>query len=245
MKVLIVDDEPLARSRLKRLVEQCCDAVSTCEASNGHEALLASSEHNPDIVLLDIRMPVMDGLEVARHLSVLPNPPAVIFTTAYGDHALSAFESNAVDYLLKPIRKDRLEKALNSASKLNQAQLSNIQEKDEISARSHLSITERGNLILVPINTITCFIADQKYVRVLHDEGESLIEDSLKHLEEEFEQQFVRVHRNALAARNKLQGLEKQADGSHQLLFTNAEEKIEVSRRHLPAIRKLIKEKSN
>jgi len=242
MKILIVDDEPLARKRLSRLVDEIGNCEIVGEATNGKEALIKSSKLNPDLVLLDIRMPEMDGLEAALHLSKLPNPPAIIFTTAYSDHALKAFEANAVDYLLKPIKKERLQKAISNTHKLNRAQLSELESTAiENTARSHLSVSARGNIELISITDIVYFHADQKYVNVGHTKGETLIEDSLKSLETEFNELFLRIHRNALVALSYLEGIEKVADGQYCAKLRNTETKLEISRRYLPQIRKLIK----
>ncbi len=243
MNILVVDDEPLARSRVIRLLAELEDCKVIGEAGNGRDALKQSGELNPDIVLLDIRMPEMDGLETARQLSALPNPPAIIFTTAFGDHALAAFDANAVDYLLKPIRKERLARAIASARRLNRAQLRNLQAAPS-PARAHLSIVVRGNIQLLAVADILYFIADQKYTRVVHPGGEALLEESLVALEEEFADDFVRVHRNALAAIAHLSGISKDAAGRHFALCGPRQERLEISRRHLPAVRKVIKEVS-
>lgn len=243
MKVLIVDDEALARKRLARLLEDIggCDVVD--EATTGKEALLKSSQHDPDLVLLDIRMPEMDGIEAALHLSQLPNPPAIIFTTAFGDHALKAFETNAVDYLLKPIRKERLEKAIENMHKLNRAQISSLNDEPGApqQTRSHLSISNRGNIELIAVQEIIYFHAEQKYVAVGHSKGETLIEDSLKSLENEFNELFMRIHRNALVSLKHIEGIIKHKEGHHLIKLKNTEKNLEISRRYLPQVRKRIK----
>ncbi|MCK4950334.1 MAG: response regulator transcription factor, partial [Gammaproteobacteria bacterium] len=192
--------------------------------------------------LLDIRMPLMDGLETARHLLVFDIPPAVIFTTAYNQYALEAFETNAVDYLMKPIRKEKLESTLQKLQRLNKAQLSNLKIDDtDENIRTHLCTRLRGNLQLIPVTDITYFQADQKYVTVCHKNGEALIEESLKSLEDEFTEQFIRIHRNALVKRDSLTGMEKSPDGSQLAVMKDTESRLEISRRHLPEIRKLLK----
>ena len=242
MKILIVDDEPLARRRLASLLDEIGNFEIVGEATNGKEALLKSSVLNPDLVLLDIRMPVMDGLEAARHLSKLPSPPAIIFTTAFGDHALKAFEANAADYLLKPIRKERLQKAIEKTHKLNRAHIATLEPgNDEPSTRSHLSVSIRGNIELIPVSEIVYFHADQKYVLVGHKNGETLIEDSLKSLESEFESLFMRIHRNAIVALQYLNGMEKTPEGSQLIKLHHTDKKLEISRRYLPGVRKKIK----
>ena len=241
MKILIVDDEKPARDRLARLVEGLSAYQIVGEAGNGNEALRKAESSQPDIVLMDIRMPGMDGIQAARHLSRLPQPPAVIFTTAYADHALEAFETHAVDYLLKPVRKERLQSALEASSKPNKAQVSkNDEVLSGIEPRQHICARVRGNLVLVPIDNIYYFLADQKYVTVRHSEGEVLIEDPLKNLEKEFGDHFHRIHRNALIRLSKVCGLKSENDGQ-RVMFKDIENTLEVSRRHLPAVRKIIK----
>ena len=241
MKILIADDEKPARDRLSRMLESLSAYQVVGEAANGSEALRKTESCQPDIVLMDIRMPGMDGIQAARHLSRLPQPPAVIFTTAYADHALEAFETHAVDYLLKPVRKERLQSALEASTKPNRAQVSKTdQVLSDIGPRQHICARVRGNLVLVPIDSIYYFIADQKYVTVRYSEGEVLIEDPLKNLEKEFEDRFHRIHRNALISLSKVSGMKSENDG-HQVMFKDIENTLEVSRRHLPEVRKIIK----
>lgn len=242
MKVLIVDDEKPARDRLRSLLEempvyQCCGI-----AGNGVEALRMANAEQPDIVLLDIRMPGMDGLEAARHLARLDKPPAVIFTTAYSDHALEAFEAHAVGYLLKPISKDRLRQALASAGTLNRAQLANLDGAQVPQTRTHLCARLGDRLELIPIAQVLYFQADQKYVTVRHQQGEMLIEESLKSLEKEFGDQFLRVHRNALVALAHVAGLQKTPTGHFQVLLYDCSLALEVSRRHLGNVRRFLRE---
>ena len=243
MKILIVDDEPLARVRMTRLLQDLDNADIVGEAKSGKEALLRSSVLHPDVVLLDIRMPEMSGLETALHLSRMKHPPAVIFTTAFSEHALAAFEANAVDYLLKPIRRERLEEALNKAQKINRAQLLELGKQDEISqARSHISAYMGGNLQLVPSEQIYYFQAEQKYVSAHHSDGQLLIDDSLKSLEDEYGDRFIRTHRNSLVAIEHIEKLEKDAEGKYQICFRNIDDRVEVSRRMVAATRRRLKE---
>lgn len=245
MNILIADDEPLARARLKRLVEELEGYQVLGEASDGKEALLLSSKLNPDLILMDIRMPDMDGLEAALHFSSLENPPAIVFTTAFSEHALAAFDSNAVDYLLKPIRKDRLEQALKKARTINRAQLLELSQNEETShARTHISAQISGNIQLVPVEEIYYFHAEQKYVTVKHANGEVIIDESLKSLEEEFGDRFVRIHRNALVAKTYLDSLEKRNTGQWVVKLRDVDEKLEVSRRHMTLVRKQIKQQT-
>lgn len=264
MNVLIVDDESLARERLRALVEEFSAAETSpgyCvvgEAANGKEALRVAGETAPDVVLMDIRMPGMDGLEAAQHLNTLGHPPAVIFTTAYDDHALAAFEAHAVDYLVKPIRKQRLYEALQRARVLTRAQIAALDEQAlkrreltggdgdarQARARTHLSALRHGRIELVPVAEIFYFHADHKYVTVKHADGEVLIEDSLISLEEEFKHLFTRVHRNALVANACLIGMEKTADGHFQVLMRGCADQLPISRAHVAEVRRKMKERT-
>ena len=249
MKILIVDDEPLARERLKSLCDEFNNYTVVGEAKNGAQLLTLIPELQPDIVLLDIRMPVMDGLEAAQHISKLDTPPAIIFTTAYDQYALKAFDNHAVGYLLKPIKKEKLLDSLNAASKVTRAQLESLEhESPEQTQPNFISARVKGNIQLIPIETIRYFQADQKYVSVCFYDNDNvnevLIEDSLKSLEQTLSNAFVRIHRNALIAECFITGLEKDKEGAHWLCMQNVEHKLEVSRRHLPEIRKIIKDKT-
>ena len=240
MKILIVDDEPLARSRLQDLLEDIGGHEVVGEASNGHEALELAQGLQAEIVLLDIHMPELDGLEVARRLNQQGSKAAVIFTTAYSEHALEAFDANAIDYLLKPIRQARLEQALDKASPLSQAQLDAISPADPGQTRQNISTQMHGTVKLIPIDDIYYFQSDSKYVVVHHRGGESLIDEPLKSLEQEFNQRFTRVHRNALVANAYIEALEKTVEGSFQIRLSGCDNALEVSRRQLPSVRKII-----
>jgi len=241
MKVLIVDDEKPARDRLARMINKLDGFETVGQATNGREAIDLAVSSEADIVLMDIRMPGLDGLQAARHLAEIEHPPAVIFTTAYADHALEAFETHAVDYLLKPVKNVRLQNALAAAQRPTRAQVEQSSEVlSSIEAREHICARVRGNLELVRIQEIYYFQADQKYVTVRHREGEMLIEEPLIKLEKEFEDRFVRIHRNALVNRDFIAGMRSQDDGQ-DLRLKNLDETLEISRRHLPAIRKIIK----
>ena len=242
MKILIVDDEQLARTRLRGMLQQLNGYEVVAEAANGKQALEASQIHQPDVVLLDIRMPGMDGLEAAEHLSKLDTPPAVIFTTAYNDYALAAFKTHAVDYLLKPVRKEHLQQALTAAHQLNRAQLQAIGEAEARHAEpSHISARVKGNIQLIPVDKIYYFQAEHKYVTVGYPEGEVLIEDSLVTLEKKFSQRFMRIHRNALVAIEYIAALEKDKQGHCHIKLKECDKLLEISRRHLPTVRKFIK----
>lgn len=242
MKILLVDDEALARARMRQLLEGLGDCAVCAEAASGEAALQAVNRQQPDVLLLDIRMPGMDGLEVARHLQALDEPPAIIFTTAYNDYALQAFETHAVDYLLKPVRSERLAEALAHARRLTRAQAVALQDADQLAAvREHICANVRGSLQLIAVEEIRYFLADQKYVTVCSAGDSVLIEDSLKSLEQEFGERFVRIHRNALVAPRYLAGLERDADGRSLVILQGVTERLEVSRRHLAAVRDLVR----
>ncbi|MBN8727735.1 MAG: response regulator transcription factor [Xanthomonadales bacterium] len=239
MKVLVVDDEPLARERLGALLAGVDGVEPAGTAANGREAIEAAARSGADVVLLDIRMPVMDGLEAAHHLSAFEHPPAIVFCTAYGDHALQAFDAHAVDYLLKPVREERLRAALDKAQRW--ARPGHMQHAIPRERRSHLCVRVRGNLLLVPVADIHYLLAEDKYVVVHHEGGEVLIEESLKALEDEFAERFVRIHRNCLVARARLSGLHRSADGRVVAKIAGHDVELEVSRRNLPALRAMLR----
>ncbi len=242
MNILIADDEPLARARLRRLIDEFDEGNVIGEAVNGKETLQQCEHLQPDIVLLDIRMPEMDGIEAALHLANLERPPAVIFTTAFGDHALAAFEAHAVDYLLKPIRKARLLAALQKAQQLNRAQLQSLQQANEpVAMRRHISARVRESIQLIPLDEIIFFRADHKYVTVRHLHGEVLIEEPLKSLEQEFASLTMRIHRSTLIFTQYFSALSKDSEGHPQLLMRGCDEPLPVSRRHLGEIKQLLK----
>jgi two-component system response regulator AlgR len=241
VKILIVDDEKPARDRLSRMVGELDAHELVGEAVNGLEALGMAQSLEPDIVLLDIRMPGMDGIEAARHIAKLDEPPAVIFVTAFSDHALEAFETHAVDYLLKPVKQERLQTALDATIRPTRAQTSRSNGVlSGLEPRQHICARVRGSLVLVPIENIYYFHAEQKYVTVRHTEGEVLIEDALKGLEAEFGDRFHRIHRNALVSLSRLAGMQSEDDGQC-LTFRDIDDTLEVSRRHLPGVRKIIR----
>jgi two-component system, LytTR family, response regulator AlgR len=242
MKILIVDDEALARERLHELVIEMLADVDVTEASNGKEALDKIMTVSPEIVLLDIRMPGMDGLELANHLLHLEKQPAIIFTTAYQDHALSAFDANAVDYLLKPIRKERLKIAIERASVITHSKLNTLNEAEEIrSTRTHLSALVQGNIQLIPVENIYYFKAEQKYVTAAWPGGEILVDEPLVSLETEFSNYFIRIHRNSLVAIKHIRGLKKNSEGQHVIELSDMPIELTISRRHLVDVKKAIK----
>lgn len=242
MKILIVDDEELARQRLQQLVLEIPNCQVIGHAANGIEAFNLCARLSPDVVLMDIRMPGMDGLQAARQINILEITPAIIFTTAYGEFALEAFDANATDYLLKPIRKDRLERALEKARKITTSELDRISPPvAKEGARSEILCRVRGNLELISVNEIIYFHADQKYVTIKYYGGEVLTEESLKSLEEEFGNRFLRIHRSTLVASEFVVGLEKIGGNNFRILLRHCDDDLEVSRRHLPDIRKFLR----
>ena len=241
LDVCIIDDEPLARKRLSHLIEAMEGFEAIAEAENGERALQQVRALKPDIVLMDIRMPGMDGMEAAKHISQLAKPPAIIFTTAFSDHALQAFEAHAVDYVLKPVKRERLEKALQAAKRPTLAQLRALDSDEDSRGRSHICVKIRGTLELVPVKDIRYFLADQKYVTLGTAEHEYLIEEPLKSLEQEFSDSFTRIHRNALIADTYIVGMEKKSSGHHCIVLEGVAKHLEISRRHLALVRKKLK----
>ena len=241
-RVLVADDEGPARSRLKDLLDDCraeFPLVIVDEARNGREALDVLNREKVDIFLLDIRMPDMDGMEAARHIAGMPDPPAIIFTTAFDAYALKAFEVNAIDYLLKPIRQERLLAALRKARAAAPV------TRDALAAaanqpRRHLSVHERGKIHLVPVADILYLRAELKYVTVKTAEREYLVEESLSRMEEEFAASFVRIHRNCLVARAAIAGFERNAEESESgwaVVVRQTGERLAVSRRQQQVVK--------
>jgi two-component system, LytTR family, response regulator AlgR len=246
LRLLIVDDEAPARRRLREVLEDCGRDLAlevVGEADNGLTALAAVEQAQPDALLLDIRMPGMDGIEVAQHLQKLPHPPAVIFTTAYDSYACQAFEVNAIDYLMKPVRATRLAAALTKVNGLTRSMLEALREAHP-KARTHLSLSEKGRLVLVPIDDILYFKAELKYVTVKTAAREYLLEESLIKLESEFGDRFLRVHRNCLVARGKIEQIGKAPgpEESHTIHLRGLEESLPVSRRQYSQIRELLRQ---
>jgi two-component system, LytTR family, response regulator AlgR len=237
-QLLIVDDETPARERLESIVAELPEWTCIGSCAAGAEAIRCVEREHPAVVLLDISMPGMSGIEVARHLSRLDHPPAVIFTTAYDQHALEAFDARAVGYLLKPVRRERLESALAHAGRMTDALLSDLGLGTRgIERRRHLAARVRDELRLIPLDAVRYFEADQKYVTVHHADGEHLIEDSLKQLEQEFPDLFVRIHRSALVAVDAIEAIEKDAVGGHHVRLRNGGPTLAVSRRQVTDLR--------
>ncbi len=241
MDILICDDEPLAVERLSRLVTQLGHHV-VATAQHGRQAIELVKHYEPDVVLLDIQMPEMDGLCCAQQLSQLEPMPAIVFCTAYEDYALDAFKSQAEGYLLKPIAMPELQQVLDNLTRFNQAQMTHLkQQKDAMNTlklrRHQITAKTYRGVELIPVENIYYFLADQKYVTVRHKNGSVLIDETLKELEQEFEEYFIRIHRNALVAIDYLEGLENVNSGQYQVRCRELDERLAVSRRHLPNLR--------
>lgn len=257
-RLYIVDDEAPARARLKALLS---DIAADCphqligEADNAQSALDGVALAAPDIVLLDVQMPGMTGLELASRFTQNPAPPAVIFVTAYDAYALKAFEVHALDYLLKPVRASRLAEAIQRAAALRATQGAAIAvaSKSAQGARQNFSVQERGRVLLVPVRDVIYLKAEQKYVTLRTRTHEHLIEESLTSIEEELGEVFVRVHRKALVARDAIIGVERgtvavDGDGendrvqeSWQVILKDIDERLPISRRQWPVVKALVK----
>jgi two-component system response regulator AlgR len=233
MRTIIVDDEAPARERLRRLVSEFEDHEVVAEVGSGTEALSACAALKPDIVFLDVRMPGLWGIDVARHLNALEDPPAIIFTTAYDEHAMEAFDAQAIGYLLKPIRKEKLARALRHAGRIALPRLTQVARAVDIEhRRPHICARLGEQLRLVPVENIYYFLADQKYVSVRHKNGTDLIDESLKDLGEEFAPEFIRIHRNALVAEKHISAVERSDDGQCSVRIRDCADVLQVSRRH-------------
>ena len=250
LRIIIVDDEVPARERMRELLADCavdCPHAIVGECANGYDGLAALSREAADLVLVDIHMPQMSGMEFARHALNLPAPPAIIFVTAHDQYAVQAFELNALDYLLKPVRAARLAAALDKVSKTR----SEARPSRELLAsidphpRRHLSVAERGRILLLPLSDILYLKAELKYVTVKTAQREHLIEESLAHLELEFGDQFARIHRNCLVAKAAIRGFERVAEEEGEagwaVLLQGSSEKLLISRRQWPLLKGLLK----
>lgn len=227
LRALIVDDEEPARARLATLLDELQQVEVVGSARSAQETLRLLPELDPDVLYLDVRMPGMTGVELARHLATLDDPPAIIFTTAYDEHAMAAFEAEAVGYLLKPVRREKLAAATERARALTQRQLGALSH----AARTHLAVRQREGIKLLRVEDVICLIAEQKYTTVRHTHGEDLIDDSLRALESEFGNRFLRIHRSALVNRDFVEAIERAADGQYQIRLRGREERMAVSRR--------------
>ena len=240
IRILAVDDHQLVREGIAGFLAVQPDMTLVGEAANGREALDLMQSAPPDLVLTDIHMPDMDGIELARHLLKLPRPPVVVFTTAYQEHALAAFEVHAIDYLVKPVRVQRLLSALQKVPKLRPLNAERISQFPA-NARRFLSVTERSRVVLVPIDDVIYLKAELKYITIRTHDREFLLEESLTRLETEFGHRFVRVHRNCLVARDAIRGFERRVnddgDAHWEVLLNGVGESLPVSRRQQFVVR--------
>ncbi len=250
LRVVLVDDEAPARRRLRELLDDCTGAlplVVVGEAGSGREALQLLGSTPADLVLTDIHMPDMDGIELARHLLKLPSPPVLIFTTAYHEHAIAAFEVHAIDYLVKPVRVQRLLTALQKVPRLRPLSDTKL-NRLPAAARRFLSVTERSRVVLVPIDEIIYLKAELKYITIRTADREFLLEESLTRLEEEFGPRFVRVHRNCLVAREAIRGFERRVsedgDAHWEVMLRGVTEALPVSRRQQYIVREIGRDSS-
>lgn len=244
LSVIIVDDEAPARQRLRDLLADVATEVPNAvvaEAANGLLAIAAIDGLAVDVALVDIRMPKMDGIELARHLAQLEHPPVIIFVTAYDAYAVQAFELNAIDYLVKPVRAQRLAAALHKVNYSRPPVAPQVLAQIQQGARTHLSCHERGRLLLIPLPDILYLKADLKYVTARTASREYLLDESLTHLEQEFSERFIRLHRSVLVAREAIAGFEKSAtddaETQWQALLRGIPEKLPVSRRQWPLVK--------
>ena len=248
LRVLLVDDEAPARRRMRDLLDDCAAALPLAvvgEAQHGREALDLLQSAPADLVLTDIHMPDMDGIELARHLLKLQHPPVVIFTTAFHEHAVQAFEVNAIDYLMKPVRVQRLLSALQKVPRLKPVSAEKLAQLPA-SARRFLSVTERSRVVLVPLDEIVYLKAELKYITIRTVQREFLLEESLTRLEQEFGARFVRVHRNCLVSRDFIRGFERRVnddgDAHWEVLLNGLAETLPVSRRQQGIVRELARD---
>lgn len=235
MRILIADDEPLARARLAALLRECDGAEVVASVGDGEAALDACATLRPDLLLLDIAMPELDGIGVARRLAALPAPPQLVFCTAYAEHALTAYELRAADYLLKPVRVERLCEALARAEALRGRAAAHADSE------AYLLTQVRGAPLKVSLTDVLYLTADDKYVTVHRDAGDVLTEQSLTAIEETFPGRFVRIHRACLVPGERLLGLTRDTGGIQRVLIAGTDAAPEVSRRNLAAVRKLLR----
>jgi two-component system response regulator AlgR len=243
LRIFIADDEEPARERLKTLLEDIAPQLPSKvvgEARNGVEAIDLLPPSGAQVLLLDIQMPGMGGLEVARHLARLEQPPRIIFVTAHDRHAVEAFELNALDYLLKPVRAERLAGALKKATVPDNAKLGKAAD----SPREYLSLAERNRIVLLPVRDILYLRAEEKYVTVRTRVREHLVDEPLVELEREFATRFVRIHRSCLVARAAIRGFERapgeEGEAHWLVVLDGLDERLPVSRRQWPAVRDLV-----
>ena len=247
IRIFIVDDEAPARARIKELLGDLAHELPTAvvgEAANGQEGLVMLQSMPADVALVDVQMPEMNGLEFARHAAQLERPPAVVFATAHDQYAVAAFEVNALDYLLKPVRAVRLKAALQKAAAGGPVKREPL-ERAANTPRHYLSVSERGRISLVPVLDILYLRAELKYVTVRTKEREFLVEESLTQLEQEFSGVFIRIHRSALVARRLIKGFEKVVDQDGEgagwaVMLHGIDDRLPVSRRQWSSVKHLV-----
>lgn len=240
MNILIADDEHLARERLRVLITELKGNYRVvAEVADGEAVVSRCAEDSVDLVLLDIRMPMVDGLDAAARLGRMDTPPAVVFVTAFDMHAVQAFERGAIDYLVKPVRRERLQQALERARALTRPQLQALRALEGGSKESgeRICTSYRGGVECVELDEVVYFQAEQKYVVVRHQGGRLLVESTLKSLEDAYADRFVRIHRNALVAKRYLSGIEKSSEGRFFARMRGCDDLLEISRRHIAAVR--------
>jgi two-component system response regulator AlgR len=255
LRVFIADDEVLARGRLKELLADIRGELPSAvvgEAASGLEVLDRLRGSRAQVLLLDIQMPGMGGIELARHLCALEDAPAIIFVTAHDRHAVEAFELNALDYLMKPVRAERLAAALKKALAAPPAERERNVRIERLSraatgAREFFSVAERNRIVLVPVGEVLFLKAELKYVTLRTRAGEHLIEEPLVAIEREFAERFIRVHRNCLVARGAIRGFERAAAGGEEephwnVVLDGVAERLPVSRRQWPAVKGVLPE---
>lgn len=235
LSILIVDDEAPARDRMRRMLEEMPHYQIAGEAASGTQALEAIGALGPDIVLLDISMPGLDGMALARTLQRSGAQTAIVFCTAYQNQALEAFEAEAIDYLVKPVRTERLAQALEKARRF-------LGDRAGGEGAQYLRSTVGGKMLLTPVERVICLLAEDKYTTVVHEKGRTVIDDSLTVLEQRFQEAFFRIHRNALISRRHLRGLERSPAGHAVAVLSGTDERPEVSRRNVAALRRLLAE---
>lgn len=240
IRTLIIDDEPPARARLMRMMKALPGCEVCGEASSGKQALEMIRSLKPGVILLDISMPGIDGMTLARTLKSMPAAPVVIFCTAWPDQALQAFDCDAVDYLVKPVRAGRLQDAMAKAGRMIAPRLSI--EDEHKPETEFLRATVGGKTLLVDLDEIICLVAEDKYTTVHLKNAKTVINDSLVDLEQRFPEKFMRVHRNSLVAPKFIRGLEKSSPGACFVQLAGTDFTPEVSRRKLSAIRKFIRD---
>lgn len=235
LRILIVDDETPARDRLRRMLSELPNFEVVAEAGSGQQAMQCIEQLSPDILLLDISMPGMDGMTLARTLQKGGSQPAIIFCTAYQNQALEAFEAQAVDYLVKPVRAERLAQALEKARRF-------LGDREDQASSAFLKSTVGGKVLLTPVQRVICLLAEDKYTTVVHENGRTVIDDSLTELESRHGDVFFRIHRNALISIRHLRGLERSDNGTVLAVLSGTAERPEVSRRNVTALRRLLAE---